>query len=256
MKKRGLFIAGNWKMNLNLNESLQLAETVVKGTSTFDNIKVSISPNFVSLVVVSHAVEDSAVMVAAQDCHFEESGAYTGETAAEMIKSAGAGWVIVGHSERRTLFGEDDEIVAKKLKNVLRNDLKPIVCIGESLEEREAGIHKDVIRRQLDYILETASDLTEIVIAYEPVWAIGTGKTAAPEQAEEMHKYIRELIKNSAGENISESILILYGGSVSLPNAKELLSSPNIDGALIGGASLKADSFIGIAEIAEELSKE
>lgn len=256
MKKRSLFIAGNWKMNLNLSESLQLAEAVVKGTSQFDNIKVLISPNFISLVIVSHAAENSAVMVAAQDCHFEESGAYTGETAAEMIKSAGAGWVIVGHSERRTLFGEDNETVAKKLKNVLRNDLKPIVCIGESLEEREAGIQKDVIRKQLDHILEAADDLAEIVIAYEPVWAIGTGKTATPEQAEEMHKYIRELIKNSAGENISESILILYGGSVSLPNAKELLSSPNIDGALIGGASLKADSFIGIAEVAEELSKE
>ena len=243
-------------MNLNLKQSMQLAEAVVKGTSTFDNIKVLISPNFVSLVIVSHAAEDSSVLVAAQDCHFEESGAYTGEISAEMIRSAGAGWVIIGHSERRTLFGEDDETVAKKLKIALQNSLKPIVCIGESLEERDAGIEKDVIRKQLDHILEAAENLADIVIAYEPVWAIGTGKTATPEQAEEMHKYIRDLIKKFAGDIISESILILYGGSVSLPNAKELLSSPNIDGALIGGASLKADSFIGIAEVAEEISKE
>lgn len=254
--KRELFIAGNWKMNLNLKDSLQLAEAVVKGTSKFDNIKVLISPTFISLVIVSHAAEDSSVLVAAQDCHFEASGAFTGEISADMIKSAGADWVIIGHSERRKLFGENDETVAKKLKNVLQNGLKAIVCIGESLEEREAGIQNDVIRKQIDYILEAAGDLSKIVIAYEPVWAIGTGKTATPEQAEEMHKYIRDLIKKSSGEEKAESILILYGGSVSLPNAKELLSSPNIDGALIGGASLKADSFIGIAEVAEELSKE
>ena len=254
--KRELFIAGNWKMNLNLNKSLKLAETVRKRTSNYNNIKILISPTFVSLVIVTHAVKGSSVMVAAQDCHFESDGAYTGEISAKMIKSAGAEWVIVGHSERRTLFGESDETVAKKLKNVLQNGLSAIVCIGESLEEREAGIQNDVIRKQLDFILEAADSLSNVVIAYEPVWAIGTGKTATPEQAEEMHGYIRDLVKNSVGEEISESILILYGGSVSLPNAKELLSSPNIDGALIGGASLKANSFIGIAGVAEELSKE
>ena len=206
--KRELLIAGNWKMNLNLKESLILAELVKKGTSKFKNIKVLVSPNFVSLVIVSHAVEDSSVLVAAQDCHFESDGAYTGAISAEMIKSAGAKWVIVGHSERRKLFGEDDAIVAKKLKNVLKNKLKAIVCIGESLEEREAGIQNDVIKRQLDHILKAAHSLENVVIAYEPVWAIGTGKTATPEQAEEMHKYIRDLIKNSAGVEISESILI------------------------------------------------
>lgn len=153
-------------------------------------------------------------------------------------------------------FCEDDVTVSKKLKNVLKNGLNAIVCVGESLEAREAGIQNDVIKRQLEYVLEAADTLTNVVIAYEPVWAIGTGKTATSEQAEEMHEYIRDIIKKTEGEDTSESILILYGGSVSLPNAKELLESPNIDGALIGGASLKADSFIGIAEIAEELSKE
>ncbi|MCH7886613.1 MAG: triose-phosphate isomerase [Candidatus Marinimicrobia bacterium] len=256
--ERRLLIAGNWKMNLDLYDSYQLAEAVAEGTKSFENIDVLISPAFMSLGVVGQRLKDSTLLIAAQNCHYKDSGAYTGEISLDMIRSAGVNWVIIGHSERRALFGETDEMIAKKMKHALSNGFHPIGCVGESLEQRENGEQEEVVKRQVDVFLQdlSESELKNLVIAYEPVWAIGTGKNATPEQAEEMHKYIRNIVSENAGEEAGKSILILYGGSVSLANAKELLSQPDIDGALIGGASLKQESFNGIAAIAEDISKE
>ncbi|MCH8272516.1 MAG: triose-phosphate isomerase [Candidatus Marinimicrobia bacterium] len=257
--ERRLLIAGNWKMNLDLYDSYKLAEAVAEGTKSFDNIDVLISPAFMSLGVVGQRLKDSNLLIAAQNCHFEDSGAYTGEISLDMIRSAGVHWVIIGHSERRALFGETDEMVAKKLMHALSNGFHVIGCVGESLEQRENGEQEEVVKRQVDAFLHKLSEeneLKNLVIAYEPVWAIGTGKNATPGQAEEMHEFIRNIVSENAGEEVGKSILILYGGSVSLQNAEELLSQPDIDGVLIGGASLKQESFIGIAAIAEDISKE
>ena len=256
--ERRLLIAGNWKMNLDLYDSYKLAEAVAEGTKSFENIDVLISPAFMSLGVVGQRLKDSKLLIAAQNCHFEDSGAFTGEISLDMIRSAGVNWVIIGHSERRALFGETDEMVAKKVMHALSNGFHAIGCVGESLEQRENGEQEEVVKRQVDAFLQNLSEreLKNLVIAYEPVWAIGTGKNATPGQAEEMHEYIRNIVSENAGEETGKSILILYGGSVSLRNAEELLSQPDIDGALIGGASLKQESFIGIAAIAEDISKE
>ena len=256
--ERRLLIAGNWKMNLDLYDSYKLAEAVAEGTKSFENIDVLISPAFISLGVVGQRLKDSNLLIAAQNCHFENSGAFTGEISLDMIRSAGVNWVIIGHSERRALFGETDEIVGKKIIHALSNGFHAIGCVGESLEQRENGEQEEVVKRQVDAFLQnlSESELKNLVIAYEPVWAIGTGKNATPQQAEEMHEYIRNIVSENAGEETGKSILILYGGSVSLRNAEELLSQPDIDGALIGGASLKLESFYGIAAIAEDISKE
>ena len=255
---RRLLIAGNWKMNLDLYGSYQLAKMVAEGTKSFENIDVLISPSFISLGVIGQKLKDTELLIAAQNCHYEESGAFTGEISLDMIRSTGVNWVIIGHSERRALFGESDEIVAKKIKYALSNRFHVIGCVGESLEQRENGEQEEVVQKQLDTILRdlSESELENLVIAYEPVWAIGTGKTATPEQAEEMHEFIRKIVSKIAGEDRGKSILILYGGSVSLANAEELLNQTDIDGALIGGASLEAESFNGIAAIAEDISKE
>ncbi len=254
--ERRLFIAGNWKMNLDLYESYQLAEAIAEGTKLFEKIDILISPAFTSLGVVAQRLKDSKMKISAQNCHYEESGAFTGEISLDMIRSAGVEWVIIGHSERRTLFGESNETVAKKMKYALSNGFHAIGCVGESLEQREKGEQEAVVKMQVDAFLQNLSEIEigNLVIAYEPVWAIGTGKTATHEQAEEMHKYIRKTVSESAGEDRGKSILILYGGSVSLANAEKLLLQPNIDGALIGGASLKPELFNGIAGIAEEIS--
>ncbi len=255
---RRLLIAGNWKMNLDLYDSYQLAESVAEAAKSLKNIDVLISPAFISLGVVGQRLKDSTLLIAAQNCYYEDSGAFTGEISLDMIRSAGVNWVIIGHSERRALFGETDEMVAKKIKHALSNGFRVIGCVGESLEQRENGDQEKIVKRQIDAFLRdlTESELNDLVIAYEPVWAIGTGKTATPEQAEEMHKQIRNSVSEFAGEEAAKSILILYGGSVSLANAEELLRQTDIDGALIGGASLNKESFNGIAAIAEEISKE
>jgi len=242
-------IAGNWKMNNDLKETQNLISKLSSGLP-LDNLNcdVVVCPPFTSLFEAQTLLKDTKVKLGAQNMYFESSGAFTGEISAAMLKSVGCEYVILGHSERRTIFGETDELINNKIKKAIASELKPIFCIGELLEEREAGITENIIEKQLKFGLKDISseEIVNVIIAYEPVWAIGTGKTASPEQAEEVHKFIRSLINEKYGESISENIIIQYGGSVNSKNAKELLFQKNIDGALIGGASLKADSFIEI----------
>jgi triosephosphate isomerase len=246
---RKMIVAGNWKMNKTLQEGILLAKTVndfFKENPT--EAEVIVSPPFIHLSDISRLLTD--VQLSAQNCASEQSGAYTGEVSAEMVKSAGAGYVILGHSERRTYFGEEDELLKKKITQALLAGLKTIWCCGELLPEREAGKHFEVVRSQLETSLSglTAQELSQVVIAYEPVWAIGTGVTATPDQAQEMHAYIRGLVRDHYGESAADHITILYGGSCKPSNAKELFANPDVDGGLIGGASLKADDFIAIVQ--------
>ena len=244
-------IAGNWKMNHNLQQSVafiqQLKEEVLKKDRNCDII---ICPNFIALSEAKKIIKDSPIKLGAQNIYFEDSGAFTGETSADMIKSAGCDYVILGHSERRTIFKESDELINKKIKQALKHELNPIFCLGETLEERENGITNNIVEKQLERGLEnvTAEEMLKIIIAYEPVWAIGTGRNATPEQAQEVHSFIRNLLTVEYGLGIADQIIIQYGGSVKPDNAKDLLSQPDIDGALVGGACLKVDSFIAIIE--------
>ncbi len=242
-------VAGNWKMNKNLKEGLNLAQNVssLAKNKTNDRIVILCTP-FIHLDEVSKIVNNTTVFLGAQNCASEASGAYTGEISAEMIASTGAKYVIIGHSERRTIFNEQDDTLNKKVKLALENNLIPIFCIGELLEEREQNIQESVIRKQLDNGIFDLSenDFNKLIIAYEPVWAIGTGKTATPEQAQEMHKFIREQIAEKYSKDIADNTTILYGGSCKPSNAAELFINPDVDGGLIGGASLKADDFLGI----------
>jgi triosephosphate isomerase (TIM) len=241
-------VAGNWKMNKNLQEGIELAKDVC-GKSIASNVTVILCPPFIHLSEVSKAITNKSVFLGAQNCADKVSGAYTGEVSAEMVKSTGATFVILGHSERRAYYGETNSILAEKTKLVLANGLTPIFCIGEVLAEREAGKHFDVVKKQLSESLFelSAEEFSKIVIAYEPVWAIGTGKTASPEQAQEIHKVIREHIASKYGAPVADNTSILYGGSCNAANAKQLFSNPDVDGGLIGGAALKADDFIAIA---------
>lgn len=247
MRKK--IIAGNWKMNLNLTDSISLISEL-KNILNKDkvNCDVIICPPFTSLEAAATLIKDSEIKLGAQNLYFEESGAYTGEISASMLKSVGCEFVIIGHSERRTIFKETDEMINKKIAKALSGGLKPIFCIGETLDERENGITFNVIEKQVVEGLKNISenDLRNMVIAYEPVWAIGTGKNATPQQAEEVHAFIRNMLKKIYSNFAAEAMIIQYGGSVKPDNAKELLSQPDIDGALVGGACLKADSFIGI----------
>ncbi len=246
-------IAGNWKMNNNLPESENLISKLISGLSTGkNNCDVIICPPFTSLSLAASLIKGSQIKLGAQNMYYEESGAFTGEVSASMLKSAGCEYVILGHSERRTIFGEKDEQINKKIKKALSSGLKPIFCVGETLEEREIGVTNDIIKRQVNEGLSGLSekDLDTIIIAYEPVWAIGTGKTATPAQAQEVHSFIRSLISGLFSPASAEKMIIQYGGSVKPDNAKELLSQKDIDGALVGGACLKAESFIGIIEAA------
>lgn len=246
---RSKVIAGNWKMNNDLKESEKL---IVELRDLLKNEKVKcdviICPPFTSLSEASKFLEGSSIKLGAQNMYFEESGAYTGEISASMLKSVGCEYVILGHSERRTIFGETDEMINKKIKKALSAGLKPIFCVGELLEEREQGVTKEVVKRQVSAGLKDipVEQMKNIIIAYEPVWAIGTGKTATPAQAQEVHKYIRDIVEIHYSLEAALNIVIQYGGSVKPDNAKELLSQPDIDGALVGGACLKADSFMGI----------
>ncbi|MDX9712516.1 MAG: triose-phosphate isomerase [Ignavibacteriaceae bacterium] len=242
-------IAGNWKMNNDLAQSEKL---IVELKNLLQNEKpncdVIICPPFTSLSEASKLLKGSNIKLGAQNMYFEESGAFTGEVSASMLKSAGCEYVILGHSERRTIFEESDDVINKKIRKALSAGLKPIFCVGELLSERETGITNDVIKRQILSGLQgvTEEEMKNIIIAYEPVWAIGTGKTATPSQAQEVHEFIRDLIQIDYSLETANDVTIQYGGSVKPENAKELLSQKDIDGALVGGACLKADLFMGI----------
>lgn len=249
MRKK--IVAGNWKMNKNLQEGLSLAQELdaaLKGKPV--NCDVVIGTPFIHLTSVASAVDTAKVGVAAQNCADKASGAYTGEVSAEMVASTGAKYVILGHSERRAYYHETPEILKEKVLLALENNLTPIFCIGEVLAEREAEKHFDVVKSQIEASLFDLSkqDFSKIVLAYEPVWAIGTGKTATSAQAQEMHAFIRKTLVEKYGEQVADNTSILYGGSCNASNAKELFSNPDVDGGLIGGASLGVDKFMPIIE--------
>lgn len=243
-------IAGNWKMNKTINEALELVKALHYGLQYPEVAKfeIVIAPPYTALNQVAEFLKDSFIGVSSQDLFWQDSGAFTGAISAPMIKDAGAEYAIIGHSERRQLFNENDATVNKKIKAALKYNLIPIFCVGETLQERESGQVNTVIGTQFSGGLMdiTAENMAKIVIAYEPVWAIGTGKTATPEQAEEVHAMIRNMLLQNFGQTTADIVRIIYGGSVKSANSKELLSKPNIDGALVGGASLKADDFINI----------
>jgi triosephosphate isomerase len=242
---RRKLIAGNWKMYKTVAEAVTLVEEIRKGAATAP-ADTLVAPPFTALGAVVAAAKGSPVAVAAQNMHFEKEGAFTGEVSAPMLVDLGVTHVILGHSERRQYFAETDDGVAKKTKAALANDLTPIACVGETLAEREAGRTMEVVARQLGAILDaiTADEAKQVVIAYEPVWAIGTGKVATPEQAQEVHAFIRSRIAAKHGQAVADALRILYGGSVKPDNVKGLMALPDVDGALVGGASLKADSFL------------
>ena len=252
MRKK--IVAGNWKMNMNLTEGIKLAMAVkdyFHNKSKGDlKAEVVLCPPFIHLASLEIVLKGSRIAFGAQNCASEPSGAFTGEISCDMIKSTGAAYVIIGHSERRTFYKEDDALLNKKTKLALKSGLKVIFCCGEILPEREAGIHFDVVKKQLNDGLFnlTEAELKEIVIAYEPVWAIGTGLTATPVQAQEMHKYIRGLLAEKYGRDVSDNVSILYGGSCKPSNAAEIFSMADVDGGLIGGASLKSEDFVAVAE--------
>ncbi len=244
-------VAGNWKMNKTLSEGIALAKEIADAISG-KNLKcdIIVGVPFVHLASVSELLKGSIIRVSAENCADKASGAYTGEVSAAMVASTGATYCIIGHSERRTYYGETHEILKQKVALALENSLRPIFCIGETKDEREAGNQNAVVKAQLEGSVFnlTPDEFKQIVIAYEPVWAIGTGLTATSEQAQEMHSFIRSLINEKYGNTIANDTTILYGGSCNPTNAKELFSKPDVDGGLIGGASLKADDFVAIIE--------
>lgn len=248
---RKIVVAGNWKMNKNLQEGVEFAKELneaLKGKTL--NCDVVVGTPFIHLASVVENVDSDKIGVAAQNCAEKDSGAYTGEVSAQMIASTGASYVILGHSERRAYYHDTAEILKEKVKQALDNNLTPIFCIGEVLEERESEKHFDVVKSQIvDSLFDlTAYDFGKIVLAYEPVWAIGTGKTASPAQAQEMHAFIRKTLSERYGEDVANNTSILYGGSANADNAKELFSNPDVDGGLIGGASLSVDKFMPVIE--------
>jgi triosephosphate isomerase len=250
---RNKIVAGNWKMNLTRTESIQLVNEINKGLDNLDlkNNRVFVAPTFVNLdSVVNMLSSNNKLEVAAQNMHFADNGAFTGEISANMLLDIKVKTVIIGHSERREYFFEDDEILKKKVNQALKKGMEVIFCFGEKLEDRKIENHFNVIEKQLKNALFHIDnkDWKNIILAYEPVWAIGTGMTATPQQAQDMHAFIRDLIKNTYNHNIAENVSILYGGSVKPANAKEIFSKPDVDGGLIGGAALKADSFIDIVK--------
>ena len=243
-------VAGNWKMNTTVPEGIELAKAVVaKSAEVPAEVKLIIATPFTHLYPVAEVVKGSVVGLSAENCADHTKGAYTGEVSADMIASVGCEYTILGHSERRQYYTETDEKLVEKTKLALAAGLKVILCVGENLDEREAGKHFDVCEAQIKNVLYnfTAEDMKNIIVAYEPVWAIGTGKTATSEQAEEIHAFIRKTIADKFGAEVADDTTILYGGSCKPSNAKELFAQPDIDGGLIGGASLKADDFIQIA---------
>ncbi len=250
MSGRLPLMAGNWKMHFTVTEAVALVDELKKGISRFEDREVVVAPPFTALAGVASALADSPIRLAAQNCYWESQGAYTGEISPPMLRDLGCHYVIVGHSERREYFGETDENVNRKILALLPLDLEPIVCIGETLGERQAGKTLDVLANQLNGALE-GLDLEQagrLVLAYEPVWAIGTGLTATPEQAQEAHAFVRDNFANRFNNAVANNTRILYGGSVKPENVDELMGQPDIDGALVGGASLKSASFVRIVD--------
>lgn len=243
-------VAGNWKMNTTLEEGVELADQVNNLLQGKDkNCDVVICVPFTHLTSVNAVIDQNLVGLGAENCSEHEKGAYTGEVSAAMVKSTGASHVILGHSERRQYFGENNAQLLEKTKQALKNGLTPIFCVGEVLEERENGTYNDVVASQTEALFELpAEEFGKIVIAYEPVWAIGTGKTATAEQAQDMHAHIRQVIAGKYGKEVADNTSILYGGSCKPSNTKELFAKPDVDGGLIGGAALDAESFMGIVE--------
>jgi len=247
-------IAGNWKMHKTPSQAALLAETVVKGVSSTDGVEVVVCPPFAALGAVANVIAGSRIGLGAQNLHWEKEGAYTGEISAEMLRDVGCRYVIVGHSERRQYFGETDESVNRKSAAAMASGLTPIVCVGETLFEREAGRAYDVVAAQVQGALVgfSAEQVRALMFAYEPVWAIGTGRSATPSQAGEMHTKLRMILGRLFGDDVAQDARILYGGSVNAENAGELLKQSAIDGALVGGASLQAGSFASIARAARK----
>ena len=245
MANRTPLIAGNWKMFKTGKEAVDTAKALAERVDGVTGVDVMIAPTFTALAPVSDAVKGTQVALGAQNLHWETEGAYTGEISAAMLAAAGCSHVIIGHSERRQYFGETDETVNRKIRAAIENNLIPVFCVGESEAEREAEETFSVLDKQIKKGLEgfSLSDLGTLVIAYEPVWAIGTGKTATTEQAQEVHRFIRSLIEGHIGEALAKGVRILYGGSVKPDNAKALMAMPDVDGALVGGASLDAETF-------------
>ncbi len=247
------FIAGNWKMNKTVEESLDLVRQLKATLSSIVGVEVAVAPPFTALYAISRELKGSFIGLAAQDLFYEEKGAFTGEISPLMLKEIGCQYVIIGHSERRQFFGETDETVNRRIKAALGHGVRPIFCMGETLKERDEGKAFSVIERQVEGGLRSIGEeeMKDIVIAYEPVWAIGTGKTATPEQAEEVHRFIRKKLEGLYSRRIAERIRIQYGGSVTPENIKGLMSQENIDGALVGGASLKSETFSKIVRFKE-----
>ena len=244
------FAAGNWKLNTDSHSSVALAKAVAAGSADLagDRVSVAVIPPFVYLQAVAKAVSSSAVAVGAQDVYFEPKGAFTGEISPAMLKDVGCTYVLCGHSERRHVIRESDELVGKKVTAAIHGGLLPILCVGELLEERDGGKMEQVVERHLWTGLAglDVEKMSAVTIAYEPVWAIGTGRTATPQQAQEVHQFIRGLLAKMYGKDLAAEIRILYGGSVKPDNAKELMAQADVDGLLVGGASLKADDFVKI----------
>lgn len=242
MRKK--IVAGNWKMNQNKAEAVAFVKALAKKEKP-ENVQMMIAPSFVVLDACKQAASENLTLVA-QNINQYNNGAFTGEVSADMLQSIGVQTAIIGHSERRSIYGETHKILAEKVKQAIENNIQVIFCIGESLEEREAGKAEVTVQKQLQESLFflSESQMKNIIIAYEPVWAIGTGKTASPEQAQEIHAYIRELLTKTYSQNTADSISILYGGSVSPKNAKDLFKQTDVDGGLVGGASLEVDSFV------------
>ena len=246
MRKK--IVAGNWKMHKNAEQTEDLLNELIAKIPTETIVQVIVAPTFVNLASAVDHLEFTKIEVAAQNVHQAESGAFTGEISADMLKSVGVDTVILGHSERRAIFHETDALIANKVNTALEHDMRVIFCFGEELKDRQSKNHFNVVENQLRdgiFHIET-KDWESIVLAYEPVWAIGTGETASPEQAQEMHEFIRETVRKAFGSAIAENVSILYGGSVKPDNAKEIFSKPDVDGGLIGGAALKADDFVAI----------
>ena len=246
---RKIFIAGNWKMNKTAAEAKALCEELKASCAQFgDKVEIAVCPTFTSLTTAVEVLKGSNIKVGAQNIHWADNGAFTGEISGAMLQELGVEYVIIGHSERRQYFGETDETVNKRIMAALKYNLKPIVCIGETLEERENGTTNAVLDKQIKgaFAGVSADDMLKITVAYEPVWAIGTGKTATPEMAQETHEFIRKTLTDLYGAEVAEKITVQYGGSMKDSNSKELTAQKDIDGGLIGGAALKADSFTAL----------
>ncbi|OGW87423.1 MAG: triose-phosphate isomerase [Omnitrophica bacterium RIFCSPHIGHO2_02_FULL_46_11] len=242
------FIAGNWKMFKTISEGINLINIIKAGVHRITECDVVVCPPFTALKAISEAIEDTKIDLGAQNMYSETEGAFTGEISPVMLKDVRCRYVILGHSERRQIFKETDELINGKVKVALKYNIVPILCLGETLEEREARRAFEVVKKQFDHSLKglKPEEIERVILAYEPVWAIGTGKTATPEQAEQMHSYIRRLLNEQCGETTGERVKILYGGSVKPDNIAQLMAKPHVDGALVGGASIKAEAFIQI----------